>query len=77
MEWKCRNANLSSRQSSLEFWKNSTPCPPARCCLSAVAETAAAVRDKWPVLAERDVVPAPVRERIDKHIDELTTIFDP
>jgi serine/threonine-protein kinase HipA len=45
--------------------------------LTAVAETAAAVRDKWPLLPERDLVPAQVLERIDAHIDELTNVLDP
>ena len=45
--------------------------------MTAVAETAAAVRDKWPLLPERDVVPAQVLERIDPHMDELARVLDP
>ena len=44
---------------------------------TAVAETAAAVRDKWSVLPERDIVPPQVLERIDAHIDEMAGILAP
>jgi serine/threonine-protein kinase HipA len=49
---------------------------PEGAVLNAVAETAAAVRDKWPVLPERDVVPAQVRNRIDAHIDAMANVLD-
>lgn len=45
--------------------------------VTAVAETAAAVRDKWSVLPERDVVPKQVLARIDAHIDEMAAILAP
>jgi serine/threonine-protein kinase HipA len=44
---------------------------------TAVAETAAAVRDKWAVLPEREIVPPQVLERIDAHIDEMAGILAP
>jgi serine/threonine-protein kinase HipA len=50
---------------------------PEGAVVTAVAETAAAVRDKWLVLPERNVVPAQVLERIDAHMDEMATILDP
>ncbi len=42
----------------------------------AVAEIAAAVRDRWSVLPERDVVPAQVLARIDTHINEMLAVVD-
>jgi len=45
--------------------------------MTAVSETAAAVRDKWPTLPERDVVPAPVLGSIDAHIGEMVSVLDP
>jgi serine/threonine-protein kinase HipA len=50
---------------------------PGGAVITAVAETAAAVRDKWPLLPERDVVPAQVLERIDAHMDEMAKVLDP
>ena len=44
---------------------------------AAVAETVAAVHDKWWTLPERDVVPKPVLEHIDKHISSMAPILDP
>jgi len=44
---------------------------------TAIAETAAAVRDKWAALPERDIVPPQVLERIDAHIDEMAGILAP
>jgi hypothetical protein len=44
---------------------------------TAVAKTAATVHDKWPLLPERDIVPAQVLERIDAHIGEGTSVPDP
>jgi serine/threonine-protein kinase HipA len=49
---------------------------PEGAVVTAVAETASAVRDKWPLLAERDVVPPQVLQRIDAHIDEMANILD-
>jgi hypothetical protein len=43
----------------------------------AVAETMAAVHDKWWTLSERDVVSKPVLEHIDKHISSMLPILDP
>lgn len=64
---------------TLERWRNfaNRSRLPEGAVMSAVAETAAAVRGKWSVLAERDVVPAQVLERIDAHIDEMAAILDP
>lgn len=45
---------------------------PEGAVLTAVTETAAAVRDTWPTLPERDLVPPEVRAAIDAHIDEMT-----
>lgn len=50
---------------------------PEGAVVTAVAETAAIVRDKWSVLPERDVVPAQVLERIDAHVDEMAAILAP
>jgi serine/threonine-protein kinase HipA len=62
-----------------ERWRNfaNRSRLPEGAVLTAVAATAAAARDKWAVLAERDVVPAQVLERIDAHIDEMATVLDP
>ncbi|ABD05398.1 HipA-like protein [Rhodopseudomonas palustris HaA2] len=62
-----------------ERWRNfaNRSRLPEGAVLTAVAETAAAVRDKWLVLPERDVVPAQVRARIDAHIDEMVPLLDP
>jgi serine/threonine-protein kinase HipA len=43
----------------------------------AVAEVVASVRDKWPTLPERDVVPSTVLERIDAHFDAMAAVLDP
>jgi serine/threonine-protein kinase HipA len=43
----------------------------------AVAEVVASVRDKWPTLPERDVVPSTVLERIDAHFDAMAVVLDP
>jgi serine/threonine-protein kinase HipA len=48
---------------------------PEGAVVTAVAEAVAAVRDKWSVLPERDVVPAQVLKRIDAHIDEMGAIL--
>jgi serine/threonine-protein kinase HipA len=50
---------------------------PEGAVITAVAETAAAVRHKWPLLPERDVMPAQVLERIDAHMDEMARVLDP
>ncbi|WP_416193454.1 type II toxin-antitoxin system HipA family toxin [Nitrobacter sp. TKz-YC01] len=62
-----------------ERWRNFANCSrlPEGAVVTAVAEIAAAVRDKWSVLPERDVVPAQVLARIDAHIDEMAYILDP
>lgn len=62
-----------------ERWRNfaNRSRLPEGAVVTAVAETAAAVRDKWSVLPERDVVPAQVLARIDAHIDEMAPILDP
>lgn len=62
-----------------ERWRNfaNRSRLPEGAVVTAVAETAAAVRDKWSVLPERDVVPGQVLERIDAHIDEMVPILDP
>lgn len=62
-----------------ERWRNfaNRSRLPEGAVMNAVAETAAAVRDKWPTLPERDVVPAPVLERIDAHIDEMAAVLVP
>ncbi|MGY2938745.1 serine/threonine-protein kinase HipA [Bradyrhizobium sp. GM6.1] len=62
-----------------ERWRNfaNRSRLPEGAVVTAVAETAAAVRDKWSVLPERDVVPGQVLERIDAHIDEMVSILDP
>jgi len=62
-----------------ERWRNfaNRSRLPEGAVMNAVAETAAAVRDKWPILPERDVVPAPVLERIDAHIDEMAAVLVP
>lgn len=62
-----------------ERWRNfaNRSRLPEGSVLTAVAETAAAVRDKWSFLPERDVVPAQVLERIDAHIDEMANVLDP
>ncbi|MCK1474044.1 type II toxin-antitoxin system HipA family toxin [Bradyrhizobium sp. 197] len=62
-----------------ERWRNfaNRSRLPEGAVVTAVAETAAAVRDKWSVLPERDVVPGQVLERIDSHIDEMVPILDP
>jgi serine/threonine-protein kinase HipA len=62
-----------------ERWRNfaNRSRLPQGAVVAAVAEIAAAVRDKWPVLPERDVVPAQVLSRIDAHIDEMVPILDP
>ncbi|MGY3610851.1 MULTISPECIES: type II toxin-antitoxin system HipA family toxin [unclassified Bradyrhizobium] len=62
-----------------ERWRNfaNRSRLPEGAVLTAVAETAAAVRDRWSVLPERDVVPAQVLARIDTHIDEMLAVLDP
>jgi serine/threonine-protein kinase HipA len=62
-----------------ERWRNfaNRSRLPEGAVATAVAETAAAVRDKWLTLPERDVVPAQVLDRIDAHIDEMAAILDP
>ncbi|WP_347262982.1 type II toxin-antitoxin system HipA family toxin [Nitrobacter sp.] len=62
-----------------ERWRNfaNRSRLPEGAVVTAVAEIAAAVRDKWSVLPERDVVPAQVLARIDAHIDEMAYILDP
>ncbi|MDF0523289.1 type II toxin-antitoxin system HipA family toxin [Bradyrhizobium yuanmingense] len=62
-----------------ERWRNfaNRSRLPEGAVVIAVAEIAAAVRDKWSVLPERDVVPAQVLARIDTHIDEMASILDP
>jgi serine/threonine-protein kinase HipA len=62
-----------------ERWRNfaNRSRLPEGAVVSAVAETAAAVRDKWAVLTARDVVPAQVLERIDAHIDDMASVLDP
>ena len=62
-----------------ERWRNfaNRSRLPEGAVVTAVAETAATVRDKWSVLPERDVVPAQVLSRIDAHIDEMANVLDP
>lgn len=45
--------------------------------MAAVYETAAAVRDRWSTLPERDVVPAQVLEWIDAHVNEMVAVLSP
>ena len=42
----------------------------------AVVETVALVNERWWKLPERDVVPAPVIERIDAHVTAMTPILN-
>jgi serine/threonine-protein kinase HipA len=62
-----------------ERWRNfaNRSRLPEGAVVTAVAEAASAVRNKWPVLVERDIVPPKVLERIDTHIDEMVNILDP
>lgn len=62
-----------------ERWRNfaNRSRLPEGAVVTAVAETAATVRDKWSALPERDVVPAQVLKRIDAHVDEMAAILDP
>ncbi|TGN73429.1 type II toxin-antitoxin system HipA family toxin [Bradyrhizobium yuanmingense] len=62
-----------------ERWRNfaNRSRLPEGAVVTAVAEIAAAVRDKWSVLPERDLVPAQVLARIDAHIDEMASILNP
>jgi serine/threonine-protein kinase HipA len=62
-----------------ERWRNfaNRSRLPEGSVVTAVAETAAAVRDKWLLLPERDVVPARVVERIDAHVAEMADVLDP
>jgi serine/threonine-protein kinase HipA len=62
-----------------ERWRNfaNRSRLPEGAVVTAVAETAKAVRDKWPVLAERDLVPPQVLQRIDAHIDEMANVLHP
>ncbi|WP_439370731.1 type II toxin-antitoxin system HipA family toxin [Bradyrhizobium sp. DASA03120] len=62
-----------------ERWRNfaNRSRLPEGTVLTAVSEIAVAARDKWSVLPERDVVPAQVLDRIDKHIDEMAAILAP
>jgi serine/threonine-protein kinase HipA len=62
-----------------ERWRNfaNRSRLPEGAVLTAVAETASAVRDKWPPLAERDVIPPEILQRIDAHIDEMANVLDP
>jgi serine/threonine-protein kinase HipA len=50
---------------------------PEGAVLRAVAETAATIHDLWPNLPERDVVPKPVLELIDRHIAAMMPVLDP
>jgi serine/threonine-protein kinase HipA len=50
---------------------------PEGAVLKAVTETAATIHDLWPKLPERDVVPKPVLELIDKHIAAMMSVLDP
>jgi serine/threonine-protein kinase HipA len=50
---------------------------PGGAVLNAVAETAVAVRDLWPSLPERDVVPKAVLALIDRHVETMLPILDP
>ena len=50
---------------------------PEGAVLNAVVETAAAIHDVWPNLPERDVVPKPVLELIDKHMAAMMAVLDP
>lgn len=43
----------------------------------AIAETVAAAHDKWWKLPERDVVPKPVLEKIDEHVEMMQLVLDP
>jgi serine/threonine-protein kinase HipA len=62
-----------------ERWRNfaNRSRLPEGAVVTAVAETVSAVRNKWPLLAERDVVPPQVLQRIDAHIDEMANVLDP
>jgi serine/threonine-protein kinase HipA len=62
-----------------ERWRNfaNRSRLPEGAVVTAAAETAAAVRARWPLLMERDVVPPQVRQRIDAHIDEMANVLDP
>ncbi|WP_314951963.1 type II toxin-antitoxin system HipA family toxin [Bradyrhizobium cosmicum] len=62
-----------------ERWRNfaNRSRLPEGAVMTAVAETAVAVQDKWWVLPERDVVPKQVLERIDAHVDEMAAILAP
>lgn len=62
-----------------ERWRNfaNRSRLPEGAVVTAVAEIAAAVRDKWPVLTERNVLPPQVLQRIDAHIDEMASVLDP
>jgi serine/threonine-protein kinase HipA len=62
-----------------ERWRNfaNRSRLPEGAVVTAVAETAVAVQNKWSVLPERDVVPKQVLERIDAHIDEMAAILAP
>jgi serine/threonine-protein kinase HipA len=50
---------------------------PEGAVIKAVAETAVAIRDLWPKLPERDVVPKSILDVIDKHVAAMTPILDP
>ena len=44
--------------------------------MKAVVETVARVNRHWWTLPEREVVPAPVLERIDAHVKAMTPILN-
>jgi serine/threonine-protein kinase HipA len=50
---------------------------PEKAVLSAVEEVVSSANEHWWNLPERDVVPAPVLERIDNHIRTMSGVLDP
>jgi serine/threonine-protein kinase HipA len=50
---------------------------PEGAVIAAITETATRVRDLWPTLPERDLVPPQVLTMIDKHIDSMVAVLAP
>jgi serine/threonine-protein kinase HipA len=50
---------------------------PEGAVIAAITETATRVRDLWPTLLERDLVPPQVLTMIDKHIDSMVAVLAP
>ena len=50
---------------------------PENAVLLAVQEVVSSVNEHWWNLPERDVVPAPVLERIDNHVRTMSDVLDP